>query len=134
MLVSDHGDSFDVFEKIYSVIVVYRSKAFELIRETHSARVKMYARMLLINKGFPLNPEYPHLMVLVDSMICLSVLQMLFWIEVNKNGLLSDEFVRDCIVEVDKKFVLHDGVIRMLKEDPHMMQIDRYCNVFIDMF
>lgn len=127
-------DSFPAFEKVYSVIEEYRVAALPLIRENHLARMKKYARMIFVNNGFPLQPKHSHLMVLVDSMLCLSVFQILLWIEVNKNGSLDDEFIQKCIIEVDRKFVLHDGMIRLLEEDPNMMKIDKYCNVFLDLF
>lgn len=126
--------SFSGFSKIYSVIKKYKKKANKQMKQQYVSLLRQYVKVVFINKGFPLAPKHSLDFVLVECMINISVLQLLIWIEVNKNGKLTDEFLEKCIVEVDRKFVLADGVIKALEEESHMIQVDKYCNAFLDIF
>ena len=127
-------NSFSDYSKIYANIIRYRKKANKQIKQQYLPLFRKYIKIIFINKGFPLEPKYKADLVLVDCMINICVLQLLIWIEINKNGKLTNEFIKDCVVEVDRKFVLHDGVIKGLEENPHMIHIEKYCNSFLDLF
>jgi len=127
-------DSFASFSKVYASINQYKKKGKKQIKQQYLPLLRKYINIIFINKGFPLAPKYNHDLILVDCMINLCVLQLLMWIEINKNGKLTDEFIKDCIVEVDRKFVQHEGVIKHLGTNPHMMQIEKYCPSFLDLF
>lgn len=127
-------DSFAGYSKIYAVIKHYRKKANKQIKHQYILPIRKYIKIMFINKGFPLAPKHSLDLALVDCMINICALQLLMWIEVNKNGKLTDDFVKECIVEVDRKIVSCDGVIKALEENPHMIQLDKYCNSFLDLF
>ena len=91
--------------------------------------------MYFVNTGFPLNPNAgAHDFSLVDSMVNLSILQLLFWIQYNKKGELSRKFVRDCIVEVERNFRHNAKLVKHLEENTHMMQIKKYSLCFLDLY
>lgn len=127
-------DSFASFSRIYAIVKKLRKKANKQLKQQYASILRKYIRILFINKGFPLAPKHPLDLVLVDTMVNACVLQLLIWIEVDKNEKLTDRFLKDCIVEVDRKCVLYDGIIKGLKENPHMLQIEKYCNSFLDLY
>lgn len=133
-LVKNSDDSLSDYSKIYSCIKQYRKQANKQIKKDYSLLLNKYLKVLFINKGFPLTPKYNLDLVLVDCMVNVCVLQLLMWIEFNKNGKLTEGFLKECIVEVDRKFVLHDGVVKELERNQHMLQIEKYCNSFLDVF
>ncbi|MEJ2141672.1 MAG: flagellin lysine-N-methylase [Gammaproteobacteria bacterium] len=126
--------SFASYTKIYSHVKKYSKKANKQIKHQYIPLLRKFIQLTFVNKGFPLAPNNTLNKVLVDCFMTISVFQLLLWFEVNKNGKLTDKFIRDCVVEVDRKFALHDGVIKGLEEDPHMIQIEKYCNSFLDLF
>ena len=126
--------SFAGFSKIYAIINQYRKKGKKQIKQQYTPLLRKYIKILFINKGFPLAPKHTLDLILVDCMVNFCVLQLLMWIEINKNGKITDEFIKDCIVEIDRKFVLNDGVLKRLEENPHMIQIEKYCSSFVDLF
>lgn len=127
-------DSFAGFGKVYTAVNQLRKKAKKQLRNEYHSLFEKYIKVIFVNNGFPSSPLHPLDMLLVDSMVGLCVLQLLLWIEVEKNGKISDQFMKECIVEVDRKFVHHNGVFLLLKENQHMMQIEKYCPTFIDVF
>lgn len=133
-LLDSGDDSLSGYSKIYACIKQYRKKSNKQIKHEYNSLLNNYLKVVLINKGFPLTPKYALDLVLVDCMVNICVLQLLIWIEYNKSGTLSDEFMKQCIVEVDRKFVLHDGVVKELERNQHMLQIEKYCNAFLDLF
>lgn len=127
-------DSFASLSKIYAGVNQYKKKANKQIKNKYNLLFRKYIKIIFINKGFPLSNKHVLDLNLVDCMINISVLQLLVWIEVNKNDKLSTEFLKECVIEVDRKFVQHDGVVNYLKNDPPLMQIDKYCPSFLDVF
>jgi len=127
-------DSFPGFGKVYAVIKRYKKKANKQIKHQYNDLLRKYVRLVFINKGFPLAPKSQLSFVLVECMVNISVLQLLMWIEVNKNDQLSDDFLKECIVEVDRKFVQSNVLVKTLEQDGHMQQVDKYCNAFLDIF
>jgi len=127
-------DSFSGYSKIYSVIKQYRKKSNKQVKQKYNSLLRKYIKLLFINKGFPLAPKSALSLVLVECMINVSVLQFLIWTEVNKNGEITDKFLKECIVEVDRKFVQGNVLVKTLEQDGYMSQIEKYCNSFLDIF
>lgn len=127
-------DSFAGFSKVYSVVSKYRKMGKKQIKHQYISLFRKYINIIFVNKGFPLSPDHMLDLSLVDCMTNICVLQLLMWIEINKNGRLTDEFIKDCIIEVDRNFVQHEGVVKLLQNNSHMMQIEKYCPSFLDLF
>ena len=125
--------SFSSFGKIYSVIKKYKKKSSKF-QGKQSDLFQKYVQMIFINKGFPLTERLPLPVLLVESMINMSLFQLLVWIEINKNGSLDEAFLKKCIVEVDRQSVLSDVITKGLESNSQMMQVDKYCNAFLDLF
>lgn len=127
-------DTFPGYSKVYAVIKQYRKKANKQVKQQYNAVLRKYIKLLFINKGFPLIPKSTLSLVLIECMVNVSVLQLLIWIETNKNGKITDKFLKECIVEVDRKFVQGNVLVKTLEQDGHMSQIEKYCNSFLDIF
>jgi len=122
------------YGKIYSVVKKYKKNSHKHMKQKFDNIFRKYLKLLFINKGFPLSAKPSLDIILVDCMIVVSILQLLVWIEINKNGKIDDAFLKECITEVERKFVLSNTVITALEKDPHMLQIEKYCNTFLDIF
>ena len=133
-LIKQDDNTLSGFSKIYSVIKKYKKQANKQLKREFLPMFIKYIRLSFINNGFPLAPREALNLVLVDSMINICALQLLVWIEFNKHGKLTEQFISNCIVELNRKLAYHNGVIEQLKDDPHMLQIKKYCNTFLDLF
>lgn len=131
-VVAKCDNSFAGFSKIYSVIKQYRKQSNKPLRK-FSNQLLRYASLIFVNKGFPVSKKMPLIVQLVESMINICLLQLLVWIEINKHGEITEEFLREAIIEVDRRSVLSNVLIDKLENDQHMMKINQYCNAFLDL-
>ena len=71
---------------------------------------------------------------LVPVIVCAAQIQLLLWIVIAQNIPLTQDLVSKIIYQTEKR-VGHSFVIRQtLVENPHMLQIDKYAEVLIDVF
>lgn len=126
-------DSPGSYGKIYSVIKQYKKKSIKHIRK-YDSLFERYATVLFVNKGFSTNRKIPQEVLLVEVLLNVAVLQLLVWIEINKNGYLDENFIKTCIVEVDRKSVHSNAILKRFEEDAYMMQLEKYCTFLLDVF
>lgn len=112
-----------------------RKKSKNLLKNKFTSHFRKYVLISFVNSGFPIAPRHGKFDVaLAKTMVMLSALQLLLWIELDKRNKLSNEFLMGCIVELNRK-VYHNKIIEdQLDKEPGMLKLNQYCNCFIEMY
>jgi len=131
----ESGDSNEDYINIYKVIGEYISVARPELRTNYGNLLQTYIKVYFSGKGFPLAPTAKTTNItIVECMVGLCLLQLLLWMQIRSRGSLTDDFLQDLIVEVNRKYAHSSTVAERLEEDSHMQQIERYCICFLDLF
>lgn len=133
--ISEGGDSHEDYIAIYQLIGEYISVARPELRANYSKLLQTYIKVYFSGKGFPLAPTAKTTKItIVECMVGLCLLQLLLWMQIQNQGSLTNEFMQELIVEVNRKYAHSSTVAERLEEDGHMQQIERYCICFLDLF
>jgi len=134
-ILNESGDSHEDFNKVYEVIKEYINASRPYIRQNYGKLLQTYIKVYFSGQGFPLVARGKKTsIVLVECMIGLCLLQLLLWMQLRKKGSITDDFLQELIVEVNRKYSHSSTVAERLEEDSHMQQIGRYCICFLDLF
>ncbi len=94
-----------------------------------------YFIISLVNKGFPLHPKKDHFLIaLVYILSVLSLVQLFSWIYFDIHGEISRQDLIQIIYHVEHVAGQTDKVYEHLSQNSHMLNLDRYADVFLDLF
>ena len=129
-------DSHEHFGKIYELICGYAQKYEKYIGKQKSQVYERYILVSLITKKFPYKKtEFNMTAILVASMSTAAAIQLMIWMHVDGHSTLSDEVLQKIIYRTEG-LIGHSvkGIVETLKEDPHMLMLEKYAEVFLDVF
>ena len=133
--IAKSSDSSEDFEEIYKIIDSYARQSRNDFRGKYQGFIDRYLNVFFASDGFPLAPlSGTHVISIVRCMVGLSLLQLILWMRYASGQPVTDEFMQDLIVEMHRRYMHGNTVIKHLEKDRHMHQIDRYCVCFLDMF
>lgn len=124
------------FEKIYELICEYIQKYEKYIGKQKSQVYERYILVSLITKKFPYKKiEFNMTALLVANMSTTAAIQLMIWMHVGGQSTLSDEMLQKIIYRTEG-LIGHSTkrIIDTLKEDPHMLMLEKYAEVFLDLF
>jgi hypothetical protein len=128
-------NEFDHFREINSHIEDLRTNFKEAVGDKYKALFEKYLRASLVNKHLVHYIEPVHLMrVIVPIVICASQIQLIFWILARQNIEFDEDFLMFVISKTERMLGHTKAVEEALHEDSHMLQLDRYAEVLIDVF
>ncbi len=143
----DTNQQFEHYREIYSLILSYKVQ-WEKNRPAYFPELfERYIITSFINKGFPLHPQDEQFSAtLVFVMTAASAIQLALWMAYSE-GLQSvaensendinqpnEDQLHQIFYQIESALGHTDTIFYSLASDPHMVQIDRYALVFLDIF
>ncbi|MDH5326213.1 MAG: flagellin lysine-N-methylase [Gammaproteobacteria bacterium] len=126
-------ESHENYQKIYQHISFMRKNARKSMKLLNPM-LRPYLKAYFTNLGFPFAPKYSHEITLVNGMLNLAVLQIMLWNQNETHGTVGKQTFKECITEMDRRLVQNSNVAMQLQSDSHMLQVEKYCLCFIDLF
>lgn len=129
------AESHDDYAKIYEIIRQYSKAARPVLRQKYGKLLQVFIKVYFGSKGFPItSSSVGTTTLLVECLAGICMLQLLLWMRIHQEADVTDDFLAKVIVEVSRKYVHSSAVAKRLEEDPHMLQVIRYCHSFLDLF
>ncbi len=134
--------AFEHYREIYNLILDYKKCWQDNRPEYMSSLLERYIISAFIDKGFPLHPQDKQFAAtLVFVMTVASAIQLALWIayqELPNTGSPStgpsEEQLQQIFYHIESTIGHTDSIYQQLSSDPHMVQINRYAQVFVDLF
>ena len=134
-------ENFDHYREIYELVSRYRKQWQEQRPDYFESLLERYIITSFVNKGFPLHPLGDQFSAtLVFIMTAASAIQLALWIaysepqELYKLSKPDDETLQQIFYHLESKIGHTDRIYQTLTVDSHMAQINRYAQVFLDLF
>jgi len=134
---SVEGAGWEHYREIYARILEYKEHWQNNKLEHFSSLLERYIITSFVNKGFPLHPQDEQFSAtLVFIMTVASSIQLALWIAYKESDGAgpTDEQLQQIFYHVESTVGHTDTIYRKLASDPHMVQINRYAQVFLDLF
>lgn len=131
------NESFNHFREIYTMIQDYKNNWQAQRPDKFKSLLERYIITSFINKGFPLHPkdgQFAATLVFVMTAAC--AIQLALWIAYKEsdNQDISNEQLQQIFYQIESRVGHTDTIYQTLSSDPHMVQINRYAQVFLDLF
>ncbi|VAW75064.1 hypothetical protein MNBD_GAMMA12-763 [hydrothermal vent metagenome] len=128
---------FEHYRKIYTQILDYKKYWQDNRPDYMGSLLERYIISSFINKGFPLHPQDQQFAAtLVFVMTVASAIQLALWVTYKEspNTVPSEQQLQQIFYHIESTIGHTDSIYQRLATDPHMVQINRYAQVFVDLF
>ncbi len=123
------------FEKLYTEIETNRDVYGQRYAQRYAKVFEDYMVLSFLNRKFPFNQHESNLLAsLVMVLTVVAAIQLLIWMLLSAQQELDEALLQRIIYNVESQIGHTDAIFKTLSKDPHMLQLERYAEVYLDLF